>query len=93
MFADVVGFSTLMGVNEEATLAVVNELIREFKDHIGEFRGEILNVSGDGVLAFFESVLAAVKFAVSIQAIINDRGMIGPDGQHVQVRIASTSAM
>ena len=73
MFADVVGYSALMGVDEEEAHAVVSDVIGEFKDHIGEYQGEILNVSGDGVLAFFDSVRAAVKFAVSIQEIISRR--------------------
>jgi TolB-like protein len=76
-----------MGIHEEKAHAVVSDLIGEFKDHIGEFRGEILNVAGDGVLAFFDSVLAAVKFAVSIQDIINRRGLTGPDGKQIRVRI------
>jgi len=87
LFADVAGFAALMGANEEATYAVVSELIGEFKDHIGAFQGEVLNVAGDGILAFFESVLSAVKFAVSIQKVIEERAPASPGGPLVRFRI------
>ena len=59
-FADVVGYSFLMGRDEGATHAITSELIGEFKHHIDGFQGEILNIAGDNVLAFFGSVVNAV---------------------------------
>jgi TolB-like protein/Flp pilus assembly protein TadD len=73
LFADVVGYSFLMGKDEVATHAMTWELIREFEHHIDRFQGEILNVAGDGVLALFGSVVNAVEYAVHIQEILNGR--------------------
>ena len=60
--ADVVGYSRLMGTDEEGTLARLaahrSELIDpQFADH----RGRIVKVMGDGVLVEFASVVDAVR--------------------------------
>ena len=63
LVADVVGFSALVGVNEERT-------IRSFKAHtaileplIAMHSGRIFKNSGDGFLAEFASVVDAVSCA------------------------------
>ncbi len=87
LFADVVGYSFLMGRDEGATYAITKELIREFEHRIDGFRGEILNILGDGVLAFFDSVVNAVEYAVHIQEILSDRNATVLDEHPVQFRI------
>lgn len=67
IFADVVGYSFLMGQDEVATYMTTTKFIREFEDQIKKFQGKILNVAGDGILAFFGSVVNAAEFAVHIQ--------------------------
>ena len=62
--ADVVGYSRLMGEDEEAT-------VRSLKEHrqavlapeIAGHRGRIVNTAGDGLLAEFASVVDAVDCA------------------------------
>jgi TolB-like protein/class 3 adenylate cyclase len=73
LFADVVGYSFLMGRDEGATHAITSELIGEFEHHIDGFQGEILNIAGDGVLAFFGSVVNAVEYAVVVQEALSGR--------------------
>ncbi len=87
LFADVVGYSFLMGRDEGATHAITKELIREFEHHIDGFGGEILSISGDGVLAFFDSVVNAVEYAAHIQEILSDRNATVLDEHPVQFRI------
>ena len=47
--ADVVGYSRLMGSNEEGTLAALNTVRREIVDpKIADYRGRIVRSMGDG---------------------------------------------
>jgi TolB-like protein/Flp pilus assembly protein TadD len=63
------------------------KIIGEFELQIEKFKGKILNVAGDGILAFFDSVVNAAEFAVHIQEILRgkDRGTL--DDNPVQFRI------
>jgi adenylate cyclase len=71
--ADVVGYSRLMGANEEATLAEMKRHLRELVDpKITEHRGRIVKTTGDGLLIEFTSPVEAVRWAVETQ-----QGMIG----------------
>ena len=57
--ADVVGYSRLIGADEEGTLARINDLRRDFwEPKIAEHRGRIVRWIGDGVLIEFASVCA-----------------------------------
>jgi adenylate cyclase len=66
--ADVVGYSRLMGTDEEGTLARLKTLRRDLLDlKVGEHRGRIVKTTGDGLLAEFASVVDALRCAVEIQ--------------------------
>jgi adenylate cyclase len=65
--ADVVGYSRLMGEDEEGTLAVLKTLRRELIDpKVEEHHGRIVKTTGDGALVEFASVVDAVRCAVDI---------------------------
>jgi len=67
--ADVVGFSRLMGTEEEATLARLKVLRAEVVDPlITAYQGRIFKTTGDGLLVEFASVVAAVQCAAKIQS-------------------------
>jgi adenylate cyclase len=66
--ADVAGYSRLMGVDEEGTLAALKAIRRELGDpKIAEHRGRIVKTTGDGLLVEFPSVVDAVRYAVELQ--------------------------
>ena len=70
--ADVVGYSRLMGADEEGTLERLKALRRELVDpKIAEHHGRIVKTTGDGLLAEFASIVDAVRCAAEVQ-----RGMI-----------------
>ena len=70
---DVVGYSRLMGADEEGTLARLNAHRREFLEpKIAEYRGRIVKRTGDGMLIEFASAVDAARCAAEIQ-----RGMYG----------------
>src|SRR6516165_1287200 len=66
--ADVAGYSRLMGVDEEGTLAALKEVRRDVTDpRISENRGRIVQTAGDSLLVEFLSVVDAMRCAVEIQ--------------------------
>jgi class 3 adenylate cyclase len=66
--ADVVGYSRLMGADEEGTLTRLKEHRRSLIDpKITEHRGRIVKTTGDGLLVEFASVVDAVRCAVEVQ--------------------------
>jgi hypothetical protein len=66
--ADVVGYSRLMGADEEGTLARLKTLRRELADpKIKEYHGRIVKTTGDGLLISFGSVVDAVRCTVDVQ--------------------------
>ena len=70
--ADVVGYSRLMGADEEGTHERVTVYLRELiEPKFREHRGRVVKTTGDGMLVEFASVVDAVRCAVEIQ-----RGMI-----------------
>ena len=66
--ADVVGYSRLMGADEEGTHRRFKAHLAELIDpKIREHYGRIVKTTGDGVLAEFASVVDAVRCAGEIQ--------------------------
>jgi adenylate cyclase len=65
---DVVGYSRLMGADEEGTLAHLKMLRRELVDpQIKEHQGRIVKTTGDGILAEYASVVDALRCVIEIQ--------------------------
>jgi adenylate cyclase len=66
--ADVVGYSSLTGADEEGTIARLRVLRRELIDPaIAEHHGRIVKTTGDGILIEFASVVDAVRCAIAVQ--------------------------
>lgn len=66
--ADIVGYSRLMGMDEEGTLASLKTIWREVVDpRIEQSRGRLVRRMGDGLLVEFGSVTDAVGCAIAIQ--------------------------
>ena len=66
--ADVVGYSRLMGQDEQGTLERLKAHRKEFVEPlVAEHRGRIVNLAGDGALCEFASIVEAVACAVAIQ--------------------------
>lgn len=66
--ADVVGYSRLMGEDEQGTLDALKQCRQDiFDPAVERFRGRIFKVIGDGILAEFASVVDGVRCALDIQ--------------------------
>ncbi len=72
--ADVVGYSRLMGKDEEGTLARLNALRTELlHPKISEYGGRIVKTTGDGTLVEFPSAVDAVNHAIDVQRSLGRR--------------------
>lgn len=85
---DVVGFSRLMGADEEGTLVRLKTLRAEVVDPaIATHHGRIFKTTGDGLLAEFPSVVAAVKCAAEVQIAMGSRGASDPSERRIVFRV------
>ncbi len=86
--ADVVGYSRLVGADEEGTIARFNAHRRElFDPKIAEHHGRVVKMTGDGFLVEFASPVRAVRCAVEVQQGMADRNVDIPKDQRIEFRI------
>jgi adenylate cyclase len=83
---DVVGFSRLVQHNERQTVRLVRRAYAHFVNRIGERGGAVFKTMGDGLLAEFNSVIAAVDWVAGIQKELHARQVRAPGGEVLQVR-------
>src|SRR5215467_11947 len=86
--ADIAGYSRLVGLDEEGTLARLRALRHELIDPtIAEHRGRIFKTTGDGMLVEFGSVVDAVRCAVAVQRAIAAREAALAQERRIELRI------
>ena len=86
--ADVVGFSRLMGEDEEGTLSALKAHRKElFEPKEARYRGRTIKLMGDGALLEFGSVVEAVQFAIEVQLAMRERNAAIPEGRRIVYRI------
>src|SRR5260370_34682852 len=86
--ADMVGYSRLMGADEEGTHARLKAHRRALVDpKIAEHHGRIVKNTGDGLLAEFLSVVDAVRCAVEVQRGMAERNTATPSQQRIEFRV------
>jgi TolB-like protein/class 3 adenylate cyclase len=86
--ADVVGYSRLMGADEEGTHERLRAHLRELVDpKIKEHYGRIVKHTGDGMLAEFASVVDAVRCAAEVQRTMADRNAKTAENKRITFRI------
>jgi adenylate cyclase len=67
MSVDVVGYSRLMGADDEATILTLKDHRSTIARLIDTFRGRVVDDPGDNLLAEFPSAHAAVRCALDVQ--------------------------
>src|SRR6202020_86778 len=86
--ADVVGYSSLMGIDEAGTLARLKAMRRDFFDSlITAHSGRTFKLMGDGALVQFASAVDAVTCAIEIQKQIRERNAGRPQDSQIKLRI------
>jgi adenylate cyclase len=88
LFVDVVGSVRLIQQDQEGTIQRWREYVAAVDgDDIRRCHGRIVKVQGDGLLVEFESAIAAVECALSMQARLErSESGINPDHQ-IKIRI------
>ena len=85
---DVVGYSRLMGGDEEGTLAALKSLRKSLiNPKILEYGGRIVKTTGDGALVEFASTVDAVRCAIDIQRAMPKRNTEVPADRKIEFRI------
>jgi TolB-like protein/cytochrome c-type biogenesis protein CcmH/NrfG len=86
--ADVVGYSRLVGLDEEGTIARLNALREELVDpNLAQHHGRVFKTTGDGMLVEFSSVVDAVRSAVEIQRAIAERNVEVSQDRRIEFRV------
>src|SRR5271163_1597570 len=86
MVADMVEFSRRMEQDQVGSADQVTRSIQLFRGLIGDYGGHVANITGDGILALFDSADKTLQFAVQIQTEFRDQSVWG-DGEPIQFRI------
>jgi TolB-like protein/class 3 adenylate cyclase/tetratricopeptide (TPR) repeat protein len=71
--ADVVGYSRLMDDDEEATIRTLTTYRQILTSIIQQYRGKVVDTTGDNLLAEFASAVDAVNGAVEIQRELSEK--------------------
>ena len=85
--ADVVGYSRLMGRNEEETVRDLEAHQAVILPFIAKHGGAVINIAGDGIVAQFPSAVRAVECAVAIQKSMAERNFDVPAERRMLLRI------
>ena len=85
--ADVKGYSTLMGDDEEHTVNTITAYRKIFTEVVEINHGRIVDSPGDNILADFSSALNAVTSAIEIQATLEARNAELPKNRQMFFRI------
>jgi Tol biopolymer transport system component/class 3 adenylate cyclase len=76
MFTDIVGYTVLMGDDEDSAFELLRNNRQLHKEFINDFNGRFLKEMGDGILASFPTVSDAVYCSLAILRKVKE------DGQH-----------
>ena len=88
MAADIAGFSRLVEVDEEGTLAAQRSHRTELIEPLlAEYHGRIANTAGDSFLFEFSSTVEAVRCAMAIQKGMAERNRDVPVDRRIEYRI------
>jgi adenylate cyclase len=88
LIADVVGYSRLMGVDEEGTHLRLAGYVKDLiEPKIVGNRGRLIRTAGDGFLVEFESAVDAVRCGLDIQRELAERNAGVPADRRIQLRI------
>ena len=73
LFTDIVGFTKMMGANEDNTLLALDRNRSIQKRHIRKHRGRWIKEMGDGSIAIFYTASEAIQCAIDIQKEIQEK--------------------
>ena len=89
--ADVEGYSRLMGEDELATIETLTSHKETMGKLIRQYRGRVVDSTGDNLLAEFGSVVDAVQCAVEVQQVLSSKNETLPENRRMHFRIGINS--
>ena len=87
LVVDAAGYSRLMGVDEAGTARTLREHRAAIDPIVASQGGRIVKSTGDGALAEFPSIVAAVECAVAVPKLMADRNARVPEDRRMLFRI------
>ncbi len=87
LYADMVGFSRLIGDDEEGTYRRLRNHLDFFAETIQSHSGSVVNTAGDAVLAEFPTASEALNCATAVQQAFKDKNRDLPEEQQLRFRI------
>jgi class 3 adenylate cyclase len=87
LMLDVVGFSRMMGRDEEATTSAIlafHETVREVVERHG---GRVVSTAGDSVFGDFDSIVEALESAEEIQRALHAENEGRPVAERIEARV------
>src|SRR6476660_6945425 len=88
LVSDVVGYSRLVGADEDRTLARLRTLRSDMIDPtIAVHHGRVVKRTGDGAIVEFRSVIDAVRCAIEVQSGMVERNAGLPPERRIEFRI------
>ena len=85
--ADVVGFSKMMGRDDEGTTTRIVAFHQVVAEMIASHGGRVVVTAGDSVFGDFDSIVDALDCAVEIQSHLIDSNASLPPEHRIEVRI------
>jgi adenylate cyclase len=85
--ADVKGYSRLMGEDELGTIETLTSHKEIMGKLIRQYRGRLVDSTGDNLLAEFGSVVDAVQCAVEVQQVLSAKNETLPENRRMYFRI------
>ena len=73
-FSDIVGYTRLMGRDEDAAFELMKKNLAAHSEIFGKYHGKIIKELGDGILAIFQTVPEALSAALEIQKFCKKNG-------------------
>jgi len=89
--ADVEGYSRLMEEDELATVETLTSHKEIMRKMIRQYRGRVVDSTGDNLLAEFGSVVDAVQCAVEVQQVLTAKNETLPENRRMYFRIGINS--
>lgn len=68
-FSDIVGYTKLMGEDEEEAFGIASKNLRIHQEVFSQYGGQVIKELGDGILGVFDTVSSALSASLEIQKV------------------------
>ena len=87
LMADVVGFSQMMGRDDQGTTARILDFHERVRITVEAHGGRVVGTAGDSVFGDFDSIVEALDCAAEIQQGLHLANVDVPEGERIEARI------